>query len=127
MTPRVLPPLHNISPTHFHEKKMKTSNRVISAKFCGKAPFLQVKEKKMRANFQSLIQSGTVFFFSFLKIYSFLNQRFSFFEYKVLQLMSAEASLERFGERPCFHKMKIAQNTVLKKNGLWIFNLGERA
>ena len=36
------------------------------------------------------------------KINSFLKQCFSFYENKVLQLMSAEASLERFGEKTLF-------------------------
>ena len=36
------------------------------------------------------------------KINSFLKQCFSFYENKVLQLMSAWASLERFGEKTLF-------------------------
>ena len=36
------------------------------------------------------------------KIYSFLKQYFSFYENKVLQLMSAAASLERIGKRIFF-------------------------
>ena len=39
----------------------------------------------------------------------------SFYENKVLHLMSAE---EGFVKVPCFDKMKIVHNTVLKMNGL---------
>ena len=47
--------------------------------------------------------------FNFTKVHAFLKQCSSFYENKVLQLMSGGASLESFGERPYFHEMKIAQ------------------
>ena len=52
------------------------------------------------------------------KIHSFLKQWFSFYENKVLQLMSDGASLERFGERTLFTKNEDLADTVLKTNGL---------
>ena len=54
----------------------------------------------------------------FTKIHSFLIKFFLItnHENKILQLMSAGASLERFGEsyRPCFHKMKIVKKHFFK-------------
>ena len=55
----------------------------------------------------------------FTKIHSFLKQCSSFHEKKVLQLMSAGASLERLGEKTLFSYNKGRAKTALKTNGLY--------
>ena len=53
------------------------------------------------------------------KIYSFLKQWFSFYENKILQLMSAWTSLERFGGKTLFSSNEDHADTVLKTNRLY--------